>query len=116
MSIAILVFSILVFIFASLICMCDDKYSDIFLPIMVLCFGILLTLCDFNIILERNSDVIYNPHDKNIVITNYEIDGEYAKYTYNIKNNDGYNVGKKYRFIDDIGKYNIGDTIVFNKN
>ena len=50
MSIAILVFSILVFIFASLIWIgLDDKNSDIFLSIMVLVFGILFTLCAFYI-------------------------------------------------------------------
>ena len=116
MSIAILVFSVLAFIFALLIWICNDERSDIFLPIMVLCFGILFILCIFNISFERNSNEIYNPLDKNMVITNCKIDGEYTKYTYNIKDKDGYTVGKKYRFIDDIGKYNIGDTITFNKN
>ena len=113
MNIAILVFSVLSFILALLIWMCDNKCFDAFIT---LCFGILFVLCVFNISFERNSDVIYNPHDKNMVITNYKIDEEYTKYTYNIKNKDGYMVGKKYMFVDDIGKDNIGDTITFNKN
>ena len=73
-----------------------------------------MLLCLFNFYFEYTPKGIYNSQYNKMVITNYKNYNGYIKYTYRIKNNNGY-VGKKYHFIDNMGKFDIGDTITFNK-
>ena len=77
--------------------------------------GITLFLCIFTIKNEYDSDNYYNPNCNELIIRECKKHDNYAEYTYNAIDTEGKIISENYYFIDHIGKYNIGDTIIFNK-
>ena len=116
MSVLILVCAIVSLILLCINICTEYKCSDIIkreLPVSFLSLVIVLAI--FNISFEFDSNNLYKPKENNMVIIKCTNSGdENVKYTCKIANENGEEIGKRFRFVDDIGKYNIGDTITFN--
>lgn len=115
MSILILICAIVSSILLCINICTEYECSDIIkceLPLLSL--SLIIVLSVFNVIFEFDSDSLYNHKENNMVIIKCtNIGDENVKYTCKIANENG-TAGKYFRFVDDIGKYNIGDTITFN--
>lgn len=92
----------------------DNDISPIDICILFIS-GITLFLCIFTIKNEYDSDNYYNPNCNELIISECKKHDNYAEYTYNAIDTEGIIISENYYFIDHIGKYNIGDTIIFNK-
>jgi hypothetical protein len=92
----------------------DNDISPIDVCILFIS-GITLLLCSFTIENVYNSDNYYNPNCNELIIHECEKHDNYAKYTYNVIDTEGIRISENCYFIDHIGKYDIGDTIIFNK-
>jgi hypothetical protein len=115
MSILILVCAIVSLILLCINICTEYKCSDIIkreLPLSSLSLVVVSAI--FNISYEFDSNNLYKPKESNMVIVKCtNIGDDNVKYTCKIANENG-EIGKHFRFVDDIGKYNIGDTITFN--
>lgn len=92
----------------------DNDISPIDICILFIS-GVTLCLCIFTIKNEYDSDNYYNPNCNELIIRECKKHDNYAEYTYNAIDTEGKIISENYYFIDHIGKYNIGDTIIFNK-
>lgn len=92
----------------------DNDISPIDICILFIS-GITLLVCIFTIKNVYDSDNYYNPNCNELIIRECKKHDNYAEYTYNAIDTEGKIISENYYFIDHIGKYNIGDTIIFNK-
>ena len=112
MSILILIFVILILI---LLCIAEDEYKRIRSLLVIAIIPMLLVLATLNVVFDFRSNTLYNHKEYNMVIIKCtNVDDDCVKYTCKIAN-ENVTIGKHFRFVDDIGRYNVGDTITFNK-
>lgn len=116
MSIVILVLAVVNAIVLCINICTEYKRSDIIKRELPLAFlSLVIVFAIFNISFEFDSNNLYNPKENNMVIVKCtNIGDDNVKYTCKIASEYG-PIGKQFRFVDDMGKYNIGDTITFNK-
>lgn len=116
MAVALLVSGVLSFILLILDTELDIE-GKIFTALKIICIFITTFLCVVNISLEGASDLYAPCNDYSLVVKQIKYSKEntclYKCYT--LDENDVW-VGKYFRFYDELGKFNVGDTLKIIKN